>query len=569
MCRYAKKGECRMEQQKIIDINMLLEGIQRPGRYIGNEMNTVVKEHTPDMVSFAFVFPDLYEIGMSHLGLQILYHVLNQKNTVVCERVFAPALDMEEKLRSLGIPLFGLETTTPLPAFDCIGFSLQYELQYTNVLNILDISGIPVFASERTGDMPIIMAGGPCMVNPEPLAPFFDVIVIGDGEEVLPQILDVYAEIKKTVPLEKRKEVFFERIKDYDGVYLPHGQEKPVAKAIVRDLNTISFPDAPIVPYIRTVHARASIEIMRGCPRQCKFCQARYTYWPVRKRAPELVHQLARATIDNTGYNELSLQSLSVGDYPKIEELLEDLNQEFSGEYVSVAFPSLRVEKILNILAAHASLVRKTGLTFALEAGSQELRDAIGKDIDVTIAMQLLESIVQKKCDGVKLYFMIGLPGETMADIEQIIVLVEEMLAIARKANKKRFQINLGVSTFIPKPHTDFEGERLDTREMIKEKQNLLRDAFMHRRNVKLSVTDYAVSVLEAVLARGDKHAAQFIYAAWKQGARLDAWTEHFNQSAWEKARESFDVEPYIYQKRTDDDVSPWDFIECKPKGVV
>ncbi|MBN1493896.1 MAG: TIGR03960 family B12-binding radical SAM protein [Candidatus Omnitrophica bacterium] len=565
----------------IIDLDTVLEGVQKPGRYIGNEVNSVIKEWTPAMVAFVFAFPDLYEIGMSHVGLQILYSIINKNEHFVCERVFAPAPDMEARLHATDTPLFSIETKVPLFAFDMVGFSLQYELHYTQVLAILNLGRIPLYSQERTHEHPIVIAGGPCAVNPEPLADFIDVFVIGDGEEIVPELLEEYRDIKKECSPEDRKKRFFEQIKDRDGVYVPSlyeldeaGQfKKPkitrrINKRIVRDIDSVDFPTAPIIPYIRIVHERANVEVMRGCPRQCKFCQARSVYWPLRKRTSEKIRSLVRQVIDNTGYAEVSLQSLSIGDYPGIEEMLMELTNELSVEKVSVSFPSLRVEKVLKILTDYSSLVRKTGLTFALEAGSEELRDSIKKDIDVSIFFKTLESVLASNNDTIKLYFMMGLPGETMRDIEAIVELIRKILAMARVARKKRFRVNVGVSTFVPKPHTDLECEGLASEENIKAKQSLLRDALMPLHQVKLSLTNYPITFFEALLSRGDRAVGALIMHAWQKGARLDGWAEHFDPDLWwAVTRElNFNCAKYLYDPINDRTALPWSFIECRPE---
>ena len=553
----------------------IMTDVRKPGRYVGGELHAVVKPHTPATVVFAFAFPDLYEIGMCHMGLHILYALLNALPAVVCERVFAPAPDMEKRLAETQVPLFTLETKTPLRQVDIVGITVQYELQYTTILTMLQSAGIPFWQHERTAADPIIIGGGPCMLNPEPLAPFFDIMVIGDGEELTPRMVELYRTVKETVSAEKRKEAFFDAIACLDGVYIPHrcaGERTnngtpAIRKAVVADLGRVSHPTQLLVPNIRTVHDRASIEIMRGCPRQCKFCQARHTYWPVRRRDPDVVHRLARDIIDATGYQELSLQSLSIGDYPCVDEVIGALHEEFAAECVSISFPSLRVEKILKAFTSYASRIRKTGLTLAIEAATQELRDRIGKDIDIDVVYDVFRSALDEQCNTIKLYFMIGLPGETMHDIEAIVAFVDSLLAVAREKKKRRMTISLGIATFIPKPHTDFERECLDTREKIAEKQEYLRREFKKRPAIKCSLTDYHVSVIEALLARGDRSVARLVHAAWERGARLDAWSEYFRRDVWQEicAEEQDTVRRIVYEKPGDEAVLPWDFIEVRP----
>jgi radical SAM family uncharacterized protein len=568
-----------------VDIEAILKDIQKPGRYIGSEINAITKVNKPEMVKFAFAFPDLYEIGMSHVGLQILYGLLNANDKIVCERVFAPAPDMEKRLKESGTPLFSLETRTPLKDFDVVGFSLQYELHYTEVVAMLDLAGIPLLARERGPEHPLVFGGGPCAVNPEPVADFFDLIVIGDGEELLPELLLLYNALKTEHPLSQRKERFLEAVKSRTGVYVPAfarlerktkftvpycegNAQGTISKVIVKDLDTIDFPVHPIIPYIRTVHERANVEIMRGCPRQCKFCQAREVYWPVRKRTKEKIKAFVRELLANTGYNEISLLSLSVGDYPGIEDVLVELSKDLAEEQISVAFPSLRVEKILKLLTEHSSLVRKTGLTFALEAGSQHLRDSIKKDIDLDVFLKTLDSIFRSNNDTIKLYFMIGLPGESMSDVEAIVSLVRQVMQMAHAAKKHRFHVNLGVSTFVPKPHTDFETERLASREDINAKQDYLKKAFSSMRQVKLSLTDYDLTFIEALLARGDRDIGKVIIRAWEKGARLDSWAEHFNPALWQDVlRElAIDTNKYLYSPVTERGELPWSFVECRPR---
>jgi radical SAM family uncharacterized protein len=573
---------------KIMRVNLddtILLKVNKPAKYTGNEWNMVRKNPLDADVRFAFCFPDDYEIGMSHLGMKILYHILNKRTDTYCERVFAPWADMEQILREKKIPLYSLETFTPLYEFNLVGFTLQYEMSYTNILNMLDLGGIPVLAKDRTGDMPFVLAGGPCACNPEPLADFFDFFVIGEGEEVISEIIDEYKNWKQAG---EKRDQFLKRIAKIEGVYVPSfynvvynedGTVKSVSpntieapdtvkRRIIKNLDDSVFPDDIIVPYVGTVHDRIMLELFRGCMRGCRFCQAGFIYRPVRERSKENLLDIAKRSVKNTGYDEISLVSLSTSDYSSLPGLCNSLIEFTEQEKVSLSLPSLRVDNFSLGLMEKVSKVRKSGLTFAPEAGTQRLRDVINKGITDKDLISSVKLAVAGGWSSVKLYFMIGLPTETMEDVEGIadlgINLIESCRATSGGSGR-RLKITLSTSCFVPKPFTPFQWEPMDTTESLMEKQYHLKDRIRKRtRDIKYNYHDARLSMLEAVLARGDRNICKVIHAAWEMGCKFDGWDEFFSFEKWMKAFEKCGISPEFYANRRREftEVLPWDHID-------
>ncbi len=560
----------------------ILLDVKKPAKYTGNEWNMVKKDPEDVEVRFAFCFPDDYEIGMSHLGMKILYHILNKRDDTYCERAFAPWADMEAKLRENGLPLFTLETHTTLYEFDMVGFTLQYEMSYTNILNMLDLGNIPVLAKDREEGMPFVLAGGPCAVNPEPLADFFDFFVIGEGEEVTNEIINEYKEWKKAG---EKREKFLERIALIEGVYVPsfydveynddgtiksvkpnrNNVPKKVNRRIIKDLDGVDFPDDIIVPYVGTVHDRIMLELFRGCIRGCRFCQAGFIYRPVRERSHEKLLDLAKSSVEKTGYEEISLVSLSTSDYSNLPELCNALIEYTEGQKVSLALPSLRLDNFSLGLMDKVSKVRKSGLTFAPEAGTQRLRDVINKGITEEDLLTSVRMAVEGGWNSVKLYFMMGLPTETMEDVEGIADLgIKLIKACSDLPHGKTLKITLSTSCFVPKPFTPFQWEPMDEIDNLMEKQYHLKDRIRKgTRKISYNYHGAKLSMLEAVLARGDRKTGKVLYAAWKKGCKFDGWDEFFNFDKWMEAFEECDVDPKFYanRKREFTEILPWDHI--------
>ena len=568
-----------------LDDALLLQ-VEKPAKYIGNEWNMVKKNPESVAVRFAFAFPDDYEIGMSHMGMKILYHILNKREDTYCERVFAPWVDMERLMRGKGLPLYTLETYTPISEFDIIGFTLQYEMSYTNILNMLDLGGVPVLAKDREKSHPFVCAGGPCAVNPEPLADFIDFFVIGEGEEVIQEIIDGYKAWKASG---QDRTAFLERVAAIEGVYVPSLYEvlyyedgtimdimpksgnvpDTVRRRIVADLDKASFPDDIIVPYVETVHDRIMLELFRGCIRGCRFCQAGFIYRPVRERSPEKLNELARSSVRKTGYDEISLVSLSSSDYSALPEFCEKLLEFSEKERVNLSLPSLRVDNFSLGLMERASKVRKSGLTFAPEAGTQRLRDVINKGITAEDLKASVQLAVAGGWNSVKLYFMIGLPTETMEDVEGIadlgFSLIESCRGIADRHGGRGLNITLSTSNFVPKPFTPFQWEPMDHISVLTEKQYHLKDLIRKRtRRIRYQYHDPKISHMEAVLSRGDRRLGKVIHTAWKLGARFDGWDEHFSFERWRRAFEENGLDPAFYANRKRDfsEVMPWDHID-------
>ena len=564
-------------------IDEILMQVEKPARYIGNEINMVVKDPKDVDIRFAFCFPDTYEVGMSYLGLQILYFFMNRRDDIYCERVFAPWLDMEEKLRENNIPLFSLETGDSIKDFDFVGFTLQYEMTYTNIINMLDLAGISIWSKDRTEDEPIIIAGGPCAYNPEPLADIVDIFYIGEGEVNYDEIFDIYKNMKKEG---KTKEDFYQRLLEMDGIYIPKYYEvsykengeieefkpiidkapKKIKKVIVKDMDKVFYPDKQLVPLIDVIHDRVSLEVFRGCIRGCRFCQAGYVYRPVREKTPQSVLTKSRNLVDTSGHEEISLTSLSTADYTAFRDISEELLEQFKDDKVNIALPSLRIDAFSLDLMQKVQGVRKSSLTFAPEAGTQRLRDVINKGITEEEILRGSKMAFEGGWDRVKLYFMVGLPTETDDDIKGIAKLasdiVDKFYELPKEKRNRGVSVTVSSSCFVPKAFTPFQWSPQDTCEEFLRKQYLLKDS-NERKQVKVNYHEPSVSSIEGILARGDRKVAKLIYNAWKNGAKFDGWTECFKYDAWLKALEQTGLsrEFYANRQRSYDEILPWDHI--------
>lgn len=564
-------------------LNEILPRVEKPARYIGNELNSVHKDYRSDMVRFVFAFPDIYEIGMSHLGIKILYHLLNKREDVLCERVFAPWVDMEEILKSEDIPLFSLESMTPIRDFDFVGFTLQYEMSYTNILNMLSLAGIPIDAAERNEGDPFVIAGGPCAYNPEPLARFIDFFVLGEGEEVIGEIIDAYKDCKNKGM--SRKEIL-RHMAGIQGVYVPslyvmtYNEDgtvrsvKPIIdelpsrikKRVVKNMDETFYPDRMIVPYLQTVHDRIMLEIFRGCTRGCRFCQAGMIYRPVRERSVENLMGLAEKLVASTGYDEISLVSLSSCDYTFLSELIDSLMDEFKEKGIGISLPSLRIDAGYVDIFNKIEEVRKSGITFAPEAGSQRLRDVINKNVTEDDLVNAVSAAFKFGWRTVKLYFMIGLPTETDEDLNGIAELGESVLKEYKKihGSTRGLTVTLSASSFVPKPHTPFQWEAQDSIEELMRKQSLIKSR-VRGQALRFTYHDARLSFLEAVLSRGDRRISMVLKKAWEKGCRFDSWNEYFNFDLWMEAFKDTGVDPNFCaaRKRKDDEVFPWDHIDA------
>lgn len=565
------------------EIEKILQYVQKPARYCGGELNSVIKDKEKIELRYAFCFPDLYEIGMSHLGMKILYSLVNSREDAWCERVFAPDSDMEEQMRKNNIRLFALESEDDIRDFDMIGFTLMYELSYTNVLNMLDLAGIPLKASERDDLTPIIACGGPCTCNPEPIADFVDIVFLGDGEESTMQVLDLLKECKRNGCT---KHEFLLKSMDIRGVYVPsfyedaynedgtlkelrplYGAPERVKKAVVSDLNTCFYPDSFVVPFINIVHDRAVEEIFRGCIRGCRFCQAGFTYRPIREKSVETINRQAKALIKSTGYDELSLCSLSTSDHSCVNEMLSSLIDWTVKDKISLSLPSLRVDNFSDELVEKLNKVRKSGLTFAPEAGTQRLRDVINKNVTEEEVINTCVKAFDNGWTSVKLYFMMGLPTETMEDVEGIADLAMQVVhAFYNNPNRQKgtgVQVSVSCASFIPKPFTPFQWEAEDSMESLKAKQAHLLESIPSKK-VKVSYHETPTSLLEGVLARGDRRLCNVLYDAFKLGCKFDSWDDRFHFDTWMKAFVMNGIDPHFYtsRKREYSEVLPWDHLD-------
>lgn len=549
-----------------MELDRLLSGVEKPARYIGGEYNSIVKEDAA--LRWALCFPDVYEIGMSHLGSRILYHILNDLPETACERAFAPWPDMEKALREAGLPLFTLETKRPLAHCDIIGFSLLYEMCYTNILTMLDLAGLPLRAEDRAEGMPLIIAGGPCACNPMPIAPFIDALLLGDGEELIVEVSEALRGAKRR-GLGRREQL--REIAHISGVYVPmlrQAEDAPVTRRIVKDLDAVPFTGRPVVPYLGIVHDRVALEVMRGCTRGCRFCQAGYIYRPLRERDCDGLLSLAKEQLACTGYDEVSLLSLSTGDYSEVHRLLPTIMQEMEQQRVSVSLPSLRVDAKLREDLRVMQSVRKAGLTFAPEAGTQRLRDVINKNVSEEDVLSAAADAFAAGWSTVKLYFMIGLPMETDEDVLGIASLAKKVAALFYAAPKgargKGLRLTVSVSTFVPKPFTAFQWCAQDPPEEIRRKQALLREAFQGARGVQLNCHYSSLSVLEAAFSRGDERLAGALARAYELGCRFDAWNEHFRADVWERAFAECGLSAADYAERAYalDEPLPWDGLD-------
>lgn len=561
------------------DIERLLKRVEKPARYTGGEINSVIKNPAEADVRFAFAFPDTYEIGMSYMGLQILYNILNMQDYVYCERVFAPARDMEKLMREENVPLFSIETKTPIKEFDILGFTLQYEMSYTNILNMLNLAGIPMMSADRDDSYPLLVAGGPCAFNPEPLTDFFDLFLIGDGEEVLPAITDLYRKCDS-------KKEFLKKACQMTGVYVPsfydvkynedgtvasyvknyENAPEKVGKCLIDDIEPLPFPTKNIVPFIDVVHDRASVESFRGCTRGCRFCQAGMIYRPVRERKPETILALAEEQLKNTGHEELSLLSLSTSDHSCFEPLALELVKKCAEKHVNLSLPSLRLDSFSFNVLNEIQKYKKSGLTFAPEAGTQRLRNVINKSITEEDIYGAVRKAIELGWKQIKLYFMIGLPTETYEDLDGISEIAKNILDINYEINGRkggRFNVTVSVSNFVPKPHTPFQWFGQNTYEEFIEKHKYLSEK-LRMKNVTFHYHDSPISVLEAVFARGDRKTGQLLMQAYKNGCVFDSWSEFFNMEGWEKAfaQTGISKEFYATRHRNYDEVMPWDIID-------
>ena len=559
----------------------ILKRVEKPGRYIGGEVNSVKKESEEKL---AFAFPDLYEIGMSYLGMQILYNVVNKTDNLSCERVFAPAPDMEKLMRDERLPLFTLENKTPLKEMDMVGFTLQYEMSFSTILNMLELSDIPLYSSERGETCPIIAAGGPCAFNPEPLADFIDIFLIGDGEELLPDIMKLHLKCRKEG---LTRDEFLEKASNVKGVYVPKfyqpiynddGTVKELCKLneaapdkvlrfILPETETAEFPTKPVIPMVEAVHDRSVVETFRGCTRGCRFCQAGMIYRPVRERSKETILKIAKEQIESTGNDELSLLSLSTSDYSDCENLPLELMEYCKKNNVSLSLPSLRIDKFAFEVLGKIQEYKKSGLTYAPEAGSQRLRDVINKGVTAEDIYTSVEQAISLGWRHIKLYFMIGLPTETWEDLDGIAEIASNIIEINKKYNGPkggRFRLTVSVSNFVPKADTPFQWERQNTPEEFMEKHMYL-EKKLKIKGVTFNYHDSFTSVCEAVLARGDRRVGQAIAEAHKLGCRLDGWTEHFYPDRWKKAFELSGITPefYAFRERSEAEILPWDHIDC------
>jgi len=571
---------------KIMDnknFEKLLLKVQKPGRYSGGEINSVIKDKEKIDVRFAFCFPDTYEIGMSHLGMKILYSLFNEREDIWCERVFTPWLDFAEVMRENNMPLFALESRDPIKDFNFIGFTLQYEMSYTNMLNMLDLAQVPLRSADRDESYPLVVAGGPCVCNPEPVADFVDIFFLGEGEEVDLELIDLYKEHKKKG---FKKAEFLRAAAEIEGVYVPSlyeikysdlgeitavkpedGVKPTVKKRIVSDMDKAYYPEKFVVPFIEIVHDRVVQEIFRGCIRGCRFCQAGFIYRPVREKSMDTVNRQAKCLCENTGYDEISLSSLSTSDYTQIEPLLNEMLDWTQPQFISLSLPSLRIDNFSDELLEKIKHVRKSGLTFAPEAGTQRLRDVINKNVTEEEIIETCKTAFAGGYTSVKLYFMLGLPTETDEDLKGIADLGQKIVNIyysmPNKPKGKSVSVSISVSTFVPKPFTPFQFEPQIDEAEIRRRQEYLKSQITTKK-ISLSYHDSSTSFLEGVLARGDRRLGDVIEKAYKNGCVFDSWTECFDLQKWIEAFDSCGIDPAFYanRKRSFDEINPWDHLD-------
>ena len=562
----------RLEQE-------MLQAVEKPARYTGGEWNAQPKDSAAVLCRIALAMADVYEVGMSNLGLKILYEILNRRDDIAAERVYAPWLDMEEEMRRRGIPLFSLETFREISSFDILGFSLQYELLITNTLNMLDLAGLPLHAAERTDEQPFVIGGGPCVYNTEPIADFFDFFVLGDGEEIVVEVCDALIAWKKEGRPDGRRG-FLRRAARIPGVYVPsfyapeydaqgmfaelrildEAASPQIYRRVVKDLDAAPFLEKPVVPYLGIVHDRLMLELFRGCTRGCRFCQAGMAYRPVRERRPETLESLARTLFDSTGYNEMSLTSLSSADYSCLSPLVDGLLAGTQGERVSFSLPSLRIDSFSVDIAERLQQVRKSGLTFAPEAGTQRLRDVINKNVTEDDLLHSVRTAFEQGWKAVKLYFMMGLPTETDEDIVGIAELAQKVVDCYKEVKGKRgVKVTVSVSCFVPKAYTPFQWFAQVPQEEFERRQRLLKESIRDRA-ISFHYHDARASVLEGALSRGDRRLSAVIETAWRNGAKFDGWTDQFKDEVWKDAFCRCGVAPEFYSRRTRDpeEVLPW-----------
>ncbi|MCH1963768.1 TIGR03960 family B12-binding radical SAM protein [Clostridium perfringens] len=561
----------------------ILYRVEKPSRYVGGELNEVIKDPKEVDIRFGFCFPDVYEVGMSHLGSRILYHVLNQRKDTYCERVYAPWPDMEKLMRENNIPLYALETKDPINEFNFLAFTLQYEMSYTNILNMLNMGGIPLRASERTEKDPLVIAGGPCAYNPEPLYDIVDIFQLGEGEEGLNDLLDLYQKHKDNF----NKEAYLREASRIPSVYIPSLYDvtynedgtikefipkyddvpKKVKKRIINNFDQVDFPESLIVPYSEIVHDRVVLELFRGCTNGCRFCQAGMIYRPVREKSRKTLLDQARKMLKATGYDEVSLVSLSTCDYSDIQGLVKDLIEEHGKNNVSVALPSIRVDAFSVDLLKEIQKVRKTGLTFAPEAGSQRMRDVINKGLSEERILEAAKNAFESGWSTIKLYFILGVPYETVEDAAEIGLLAEKIadqyFAVPKHIRNKGLRITVSTSILVPKPFTPFQWAPMEKMDIVTEKINAVKGAIKSR-SIVYNYHEQKTSYMEAVLARGDRRLCDVLIKAYEKGAKFDGWSEYFDFELWQEALAECNVDGdfYVYRQRSYDEILPWDFID-------
>ena len=561
-----------------------LDKVEKPGRYTGKEFNEILKKEDISTVKIALAFPDLYEIGMSYLGFKILYEIINNRDDALAERIFSPATDMEKLLRERQVPVFSLETYRALNSFDIVGFTVQHELCYSNILNLLELGHIPLRSEGRKEDDPLIIAGGPGAFNPEPLSCFIDLFVIGEGEEIIGKMIEVY---KKWKGKKGNRAKLLEAFARIEGIYIPSfykiayfkdGKVKSVTpkketyypvikKQIISDFDKVSYPLFPIVPNIDVIHDRITLEIFRGCTRGCRFCQAGMIYRPVREKSVDTLIELTDEILAHTGYEEISLSSLSSSDYSEIKSLITKLVDRYEEKGVGVSLPSLRIDSFSVALAQQVQRVRKTGITLAPEVGTQRLRDVINKNVLEDDLYSSIKAAFKRGWRKIKLYFMVGLPTETEEDVEGIIKLVSRVDHMGREITGRKININISVSVFVPKPHTPFQWEAQEGREILSERVRYLKSR-LNWRNISFSYPDVNLSYLEAIFSRGDRRLGEVLEKAHYLGCKFDAWREQFDFEAWQQAFNDcgLNMEFYANRAREEDEILPWDHISCGVK---